>query len=51
MYWINTWKQGELVRQKEEAIVSRGNLNVDSFFGHSFLVVDEKVTKREAYNT
>lgn len=49
VYWINTWSKGALVKQKEEPIVARGNLNVDSYFGHSFLVVDEaKVGDTEA---
>lgn len=43
VYWVNTWNKGALVRQKEEAIVANGSLNIDSFFSHSFLVVDEKV--------
>ncbi|CAN0012061.1 unnamed protein product [Pylaiella littoralis] len=41
VYWINSWKGGELVKQKDEAIMPRGSLNIDSFEGHSFLVVDE----------
>lgn len=44
VYWVNSWKGGALVRQKEEAVISRGSLNVDSYFGHSFLVVDENVS-------
>ena len=43
MYWINTWSKGALVKQKDEPIVARGSLNVDSYFGHSFLVVEDKV--------
>lgn len=43
VYWVNTWNKGTLVRQKEEAIISNGSLNIDSFFSHSFLVVEEKV--------
>lgn len=43
VYWINTWSKGALVKQKEEPIVARGSLNVDSYFGHSFLVVEDKV--------
>lgn len=42
VYWINSWQKGILVRQKEEAISARGMLNVDSYFGHSFLVIDEE---------
>ncbi len=49
VYWINTWSKGTLVKQKDEPIVARGSLNVDSYFGHSFLVVDEeKVRDTEA---
>lgn len=44
VYWINSWQKGILVRQKEEAISARGMLNVDSYFGHSFLVIDEEVS-------
>lgn len=43
MYWINTWSKGALAKQKDEPIVPRGSLNVDSYFGHSFLVVEDKV--------
>lgn len=43
MYWINSWKLNELVRQKEEAIVARGSLNVDSYKSHSFLIIEEEV--------
>ena len=43
VYWINTWSKGALVKQKDEPIVARGSLNVDSYFGHSFLVVEEEV--------
>lgn len=42
VYWINTWSQGLLVRQKEDPISAQGMLNVDSYFGHSFLVIEEK---------
>eukprot|EP00903_Cladosiphon_okamuranus_P010152 g9613.t1 len=45
VYWINTWSKGALVKQKEEPIVARGSLNVDSYFGHSFLVVEDKHTE------
>ena len=43
VYWVNTWNKGALVRQKEEAISAQGSLNIDSFFSHSFLVVEEQV--------
>lgn len=43
VYWINTWSKGALVKQKEEPIVPNGSLNVDSYYGHSFLVVDDQV--------
>ncbi|CBN78889.1 conserved unknown protein [Ectocarpus siliculosus] len=42
VYWINTWSKGALVKQKEEPIVPNGSLNVDSYYGHSFLVVDDQ---------
>lgn len=45
VYWINTWSKGALVKQKEEPIVARGSLNVDSYFGHSFLVVEDEVNR------
>lgn len=44
VYWINSWQKGLLVRQKEEPISSRGMLNVDSYYSHSFLVIDETVS-------
>lgn len=43
VYWINPWKGGLLVRQKEEVITPNGSLNVDSYFSHSFLVISEEV--------
>lgn len=46
VYWVNSWKGGELVKQKDEFIVSMSSLNVDSYFGHSFLVVDENVSEQ-----
>ena len=45
VYWVNTWSNGALVRQKEGAIISSSSFDIQSFFNHSFLVVEQQVRR------
>ncbi|MEP2388410.1 hypothetical protein [Hyphomonas sp.] len=43
VYWINTWNNDVLVRQGEEALFANSSFDIESFSGHSFLVVEQQV--------
>lgn len=44
MYWIDTSANGALVRQTAAPIAPKGALNLDSYVGHNFLIVEEEVS-------
>ncbi|CAM9797051.1 unnamed protein product, partial [Choristocarpus tenellus] len=44
VYWINTWKRNELVAQQDKPIPGYGQIAINSYVGHSFLVVDHEFT-------
>ncbi|CAN0206426.1 unnamed protein product [Discosporangium mesarthrocarpum] len=45
VYWINVWNRHELVPQQEKPTPPHGQLSINSYVGHSFLVVDTEHTQ------